>query len=119
MAKLDYQNIPSVVFSHPPIGTVGLTEEAARERYGDQVKVYQSRFTNMLHAMSEHKPKSVMKLITAGAKEKVVGVHAIGDGADELIQGFAVALNMGAHKSDLDKTVAIHPTAAEELVLLR
>jgi len=118
-AKLDYQNIPSVVFSHPPIGTVGLTEDAARERYGDQVKVYQSRFTNMLHAMSEHKPKSVMKLITAGAKEKVVGVHAIGDGADEIIQGFAVALNMGAHKADLDNTVAIHPTAAEELVLLR
>ena len=118
-AKLDYQNIPSVVFSHPPIGTVGLTEDAARERYGDQVKVYQSRFTNMLHAMSEHKPKSVMKLITAGAREKVVGVHAIGDGADEIIQGFAVALNMGAHKADLDNTVAIHPTAAEELVLLR
>ena len=118
-AKLDYQNIPSVVFSHPPIGTVGLTEDAARERYGDQVKVYQSRFTNMLHAMSEHKPKSVMKLITAGAKEKVVGVHAIGDGADEIIQGFAVALNMGAHKADLDNTAAIHPTAAEELVLWR
>jgi glutathione reductase (NADPH) len=98
---------------------VGLTEDEARDQYGDEVKVYQSRFTNMLHAMSDHKPKSVMKLITAGAKEKVVGVHVIGEGADELVQGFAVAVNMGAHKSDLDNTVAIHPTAAEELVLMR
>jgi glutathione reductase (NADPH) len=118
-SKLDYDNIASVVFSHPPIGTVGLTEDEAREQYGDEVRVYQSRFTNMLHALSEHKPKSVMKLITAGAKEKVVGVHVIGEGADELIQGFAVAIKMGAHKSDLDNTVAIHPTAAEELVLMR
>ena len=118
-AKLDYDNIPSVVFSHPPIGTVGLTEDEARDQYGDEIKVYQSRFTNMLNAMSEHKPKSVMKLITAGAKEKVVGIHVIGEGVDEVIQGFAVAMKMGAYKSDLDNTVAIHPTAAEELVLLR
>ena len=116
-AKLDYNNIPSVVFSHPPIGTVGMTEDEARERYG-QVKVYQSRFTNMVHALSEHKPKSVMKMITAGAKEKVVGIHVIGEGADEIVQGFAVAMKMGAHKEDLDDTVAIHPTASEELVLL-
>jgi len=117
-AKLDYDNIPSVVFSHPPIGTVGMTEDAARERYG-VVKVYQSRFTNMVHALSEHKPKSLMKLITAGAKEKVVGIHVIGEGADEIVQGFAVAMKMGACKADLDNTVAIHPTASEELVLLK
>jgi len=117
-AKLDYDNIPSVVFSHPPIGTVGMTEDAARERYG-VVKVYQSRFTNMVHALSEHKPKSLMKLITAGAKEKVVGIHVIGEGADEIVQGFAVAMKMGVCKADLDNTVAIHPTASEELVLLR
>jgi len=117
-AKLDYDNIPSVVFSHPPIGTVGMTEDAARECYG-VVKVYQSRFTNMVHALSEHKPKSLMKLITAGAKEKVVGIHVIGEGADEIVQGFAVAMKMGACKADLDNTVAIHPTASEELVLLR
>jgi len=117
-AKLDYDNIPSVVFSHPPIGTVGMTEDAARERYGE-VKVYQSRFTNMLHTFSEHKEKSVMKLITVGAKEKVVGIHVIGAGADEIIQGFAVAMKMGACKADIDNTVAIHPTASEELVLLR
>ena len=117
-AKLDYDNIPSVVFSHPPIGTVGLTEDEARERYG-KVKVYQSRFTNMVHALSENKPKSVIKMITAGGMEKVVGIHVIGEGADEIIQGFAVAMKMGAHKADLDNTVAIHPTASEELVLLR
>jgi glutathione reductase (NADPH) len=117
-AKLDYDNIPSVVFSHPPIATVGMTEGEARDQYGS-VKVYQSRFTNMLHSLSEHKPKSSMKLITAGAKEKVVGIHVIGEGADEMIQGFAVAMKMGACKSDLDNTVAVHPTAAEELVLLK
>lgn len=117
-AKLDYDNIPSVVFSHPPIATVGMTEGEARDKYGS-VKIYQSRFTNMLHSLSEHKPKSSMKLITAGAKEKVVGIHVIGEGADEMIQGFAVAMKMGACKSDLDNTVAVHPTAAEELVLLK
>ncbi|MCK5360079.1 MAG: glutathione-disulfide reductase, partial [Gammaproteobacteria bacterium] len=117
-AKLDYANIPSVVFSHPPIATVGMTEGEARDQYGS-VKVYQSRFTNMLHSLSEHKPKSSMKLITAGAKEKVVGIHVIGEGADEMIQGFAVAMKMGACKSDLDDTVAVHPTASEELVLLK
>jgi glutathione reductase (NADPH) len=117
-AKLDYDNIPSVIFSHPPIGTVGMTEDEARERFGE-VRVYQSRYTNMLHALSDDKKKSSVKLITAGAKEKVVGIHVIGEGADEMMQGFAVAIKMGACKSDLDKTVAIHPTASEELVLLR
>ncbi len=117
-AKLDYDNIPSVIFSHPPIGTVGMTEGEARERYGE-VKVYQSRYTNMLHALSEHKKKSSIKMITVGAREKVVGIHVIGEGADEMLQGFAVAMKMGACKSDLDSTVAIHPTASEELVLLR
>jgi len=117
-AKLDYDNIPSVVFSHPPIGTVGMTEGEARERYGE-VKVYQSRYTNMVHALSDHKKKSSIKMITAGAREKVVGIHIIGEGADEMVQGFAVAIKMGACKSDLDSTVAIHPTASEELVLLR
>lgn len=117
-SRLDYENIPSVVFSHPPIGTVGLTEEEARERYTD-VRVYQSRFTNMRYAVSERKSPTVVKLVTVGEREKVVGIHAIGDGVDEIIQGFAVALKMGACKQDLDDTVAIHPTAAEELVTLR
>ena len=118
-SRLDYDNIPTVVFSHPPIGTVGLTESAARERYGDGIRVYQSRFVNMRYAVSTHKPPTVVKLITLGPEERVVGCHVIGDGADEMMQGFAVAVNMGATKRQFDDTVAIHPTAAEELVTLR
>jgi glutathione reductase (NADPH) len=117
--RLDYENIPTVIFSHPPIGTVGLTEAEARHQYGTAVKVYSSRFTPLYHAITTHKPKSLMKLVTAGAEERVVGIHVIGPGADELLQGFAVAMRMGATKRDLDDTVAIHPTAAEELVTMR
>ena len=118
--KLDYSNIASVVFSHPPIGTVGLGEDEARETYGEgQVKVYQSRFTNMFYATSEHKLPTLMKLVTVGDQEKVVGCHVIGYQADEIIQGFAVAVKMGATKQDFDNTVAIHPTAGEEFVTMR
>ncbi len=117
--KLSYENIPSVVFSHPPIGTVGLTEDDARRIHGDAVKVYQSRYTPMYHALTRRKPKTAMKLVTVGAQEKVVGCHVIGLAADEILQGFAVAVRMGATKKDLDDTVAIHPTSAEELVTLR
>jgi glutathione reductase (NADPH) len=117
-SRLDYDGIPSVVFSHPPIGTVGLTEDQARSRF-DDVKVYTTRFTAMYHALTEHRPKTAMKLVCAGANECIVGLHIIGDGADELLQGFAVALKMGACKADFDRTVAIHPTSAEELVTLR
>ena len=116
---LDYHMIPSVVFSHPPVGTVGLTEEAARGEYGDDMKVYTSRFTPMMYALGEHKVPSAMKLITTGADEKIVGCHAIGDGVDEMMQGFAVAMRMGATKLDFDDTVAIHPTSAEEIVTMR
>ena len=119
-AKLDYENIASVVFSHPPIATVGLTEEQARDRYGESlVKVYQSRFTNMYYAVTTHRSPTVVKLVTIGDQEKIVGCHIIGMAADEMIQGFAVAITMGALKKDFDNTVAIHPTAAEELVTLR
>lgn len=119
-AKLDYDNIPTVVFSHPPIGTVGLSRERAAEVHGEEnIKVYESRFVNMRYAVSEHKPPTVVKLITAGAEEKVVGCHVVGDGADEMMQGFAVAVKMGATKANFDNTVAIHPTAAEEFVTLR
>ncbi len=117
--KLDYSNIPTVMFSHPPIGTVGLTEDEARKQHGDAVKVYQTRFTAMAHAFTEHQPTTAMKLVCVGAQEKVVGVHIIGQGADEMLQGFAVAVKMGATKADFDNTVAIHPTSAEELVTLR
>jgi glutathione reductase (NADPH) len=119
-AKLDYVDIPTVVFSHPPIGSVGLSEVEAVERFGaDSVKVYRTRFTNLYHAFTEHAQKTCMKLVTTGREERVVGVHVIGLGADELLQGFAVAVRMGATKADFDRTVAIHPTAAEELVTMR
>jgi glutathione reductase (NADPH) len=116
---LPYENIPTVVFSHPPLGTVGLTESEARDIHGDAVKVYQTRFTAMYDALTERKRKTAMKLVTVGAREKVVGCHVIGAGADEMLQGFAVAVRLGVEKSDLDDTVAIHPTSAEELVTMR
>jgi glutathione reductase (NADPH) len=116
---LDYDLIPTVVFSHPPIGTVGLTEAQARATHGDTVKVYQTRFTAMYHALAPHPVATAMKLVCVGAQEKVVGCHVIGPGADEMLQGFAVAIRMGATKRDFDDTVAIHPTSAEELVTLR
>lgn len=117
--RLDYTNIPSVVFSHPPLGTLGLTEDEAREQHGDAVKVYQTRFTPMYHSITRRKTHTAMKLVTVGAREKIVGCHIIGQGADEMLQGFAVAIRMGATKADLDDTVAIHPTSAEELVTMR
>ena len=118
-ARLDYANIPTVVFSHPPIGTVGLSEDEARALYGDDVTVYQARFTPLYHAIGSRQPHTLMKLVTVGAREQVVGCHLIGLGVDEIIQGFAVAVRMGASKRDLDNTVAIHPTSAEELVTMR
>jgi glutathione reductase (NADPH) len=117
--KLDYDNIPTVVFSHPAIGTIGLTEEQARQQYGDDVKVYNSSFTSMYTAITKHRQPTKMKLVCLGQEEKVIGIHIIGLGADEMLQGFAVAVKMGATKQDFDNTVAIHPTSAEELVTMR
>jgi glutathione reductase (NADPH) len=117
---LDYHNIPTVVFGHPPIGTVGLTEQAARDDYGDEaVTVFESSFVPLYHALTTAKPRCDMKLVTVGPKRRVVGVHVVGPGADEMMQGFAVAVRMGATKEDFDDTVAIHPTSAEELVTMR
>ena len=116
---LEYRLIPTVIFTHPPIGTVGMTEPEARAEHGDAVKVYQSRFNPMQYALSQHKVPMTMKLVTVGDEERVVGCHMIGDAADEILQGFAVAVRMGARKRDLDDTVAIHPTSAEELVTMR
>lgn len=117
---LDYNNVPTVVFSHPPIGTVGLTEENAIEQFGkDNVKVYSSSFTSMYTAVTEHKQLTKMKLICVGAEEKILGIHGIGYGMDEILQGFAVALKMGATKKDFDNTIAIHPTSSEEFVTMR
>ena len=119
-ARMDYTWIPSVVFSHPPVGTVGLTEPAARKQYGDDgVTVYRTEFTPMRYALSAHKLTTAMKLVCAGPEEKVVGLHIVGDAADEMLQGFAVAVQMGATKADFDATLAIHPTSGEELVTLK
>ena len=116
---LDYANIPTVIFSHPPMGTVGLSEIEAHALHGEAVKIYTSRFIPLYQSMLDHKTHAAMKLITVGPEEKVVGCHVIGPGADEMLQGFAVAIRMGATKRDLDDTVAIHPTSAEELVTMR
>ena len=118
-SRLDYTMIPTVVFSHPPIGSVGLSEAEARARYGDAVKVYATDFVGMYYAVMERKPRTAMKLVCTGPEERVIGCHVIGDGADEMLQGFAVAIRMGATKQDFDSTVAIHPTSAEELVTMR
>ncbi len=117
--RLDYELIPTVVFTHPPIGSVGLSEAEARERYGDAVKVYVTGFVGMYYAITDDKPRTDMKLVCLGQEEKIIGCHVIGDGADEMMQGFAVAVRMGATKRDFDDTVAIHPTSAEELVTMR
>ncbi|KAF1297973.1 glutathione-disulfide reductase [Enterococcus sp. JM4C] len=117
---LDYNLVPTVVFTHPPIATIGLTEDQAIEQYGtDQIKVYRSRFTPMYFALSEYRQKCEMKLICLGEEEKIIGLHGIGQGVDEMLQGFAVAIKMGATKKDFDNTVAIHPTGAEEFVTMR
>ncbi|MGJ8692664.1 MAG: glutathione-disulfide reductase [Thalassotalea sp.] len=118
---LDYSNVATVVFSHPVIGTVGLTEQEAIDEHGaDNVKVYTSQFTSLYQAITEeHRDPTRMKLVCAGAAEKIVGIHSIGFGSDELLQGYAVALKMGATKADFDNTVAIHPTSAEEFVTMR
>ncbi|KAI9671765.1 MAG: Glutathione reductase [Alyxoria varia] len=122
-AKLDYDQIPSVVFAHPEVGTTGLTEPAARAKYGDEnIKVYNTSFTDMYYAMmdkQDDKAPSAFKVVCAGPEEKVVGIHIVGKGCSEMLQGFGVAVKMGARKSDLDSCVAIHPTGAEELVTLK
>ncbi|KAK4549652.1 GTP-binding protein gtr1 [Oleoguttula mirabilis] len=121
-AHLDYSNIPSVVFAHPEVGSIGLTEPAAREKYGDEnIKVYNSSFTAMYYSMMEPEDKgpTSYKLVCAGKEEKVVGMHILGLGSGEILQGFGVAIKMGATKADFDRCVAIHPTSAEELVTMK
>ena len=119
-AKMDYATIPTVIFSHPAIGTVGLTQEEAEKQYGKEaIKVYTSSFASMYSAVTQHRQLAKFKLITAGPEETVVGLHGLGYGVDEMIQGFAVAIKMGATKADFDATVAIHPTGSEEFVTMR
>lgn len=118
-AKLDAENVPSVVFSHPPLATVGLTEAEARERHGDDVHIYRSNFRPMREALAESAQRSLFKLVCVGEDRRVVGLHLLGDSADEILQGFAVALKRGVTLDDLHDTIAIHPTSAEEIVLMR
>ncbi|MBT8132688.1 MAG: glutathione-disulfide reductase [Gammaproteobacteria bacterium] len=116
--KLDYSCIPTVVFSHPTIGTVGMTEPEAVAQYGDEVRIYQTRYKPMYDQLTERETHAAAKLVVVGKDERIVGCHVLGPGADEMLQGYAVAIRMGATKADFDDTVAIHPTAAEEVVTL-
>ncbi|KAK2777699.1 Glutathione reductase [Onygenales sp. PD_12] len=123
-SKLSYADIPTVVFSHPEVGTTGLTEPEAIAQYGaDNIKVYHTKFSAMFYDVlpAEEKAKNPteMKLVCAGPEEKVVGLHILGLGVGEMLQGFGVAVKMGATKKDFDSCVAIHPTSAEELVTMR
>ncbi|KAJ5598897.1 hypothetical protein N7510_011847 [Penicillium lagena] len=123
-AKLSYENIPTVVFAHPEVGSIGLTEPQARQRYGNEhIRIYHTKFTALFYDVMTQGDKiknpTEMKLICAGPGEKVVGMHILGLGVAEMLQGFGVAVKMGATKKDFDSCVAIHPTSAEELVTLR
>jgi len=118
-AKLDYDDVPTVIFAHPPLAAVGLTEAQARERHGDDVYVYRSTFRPMLQALADRPQHSLFKLVCVGTERRVVGIHLLGEGADEILQGFAVALKKGITLADLRDTVAIHPTSAEEVVLMQ
>ena len=120
-SKLDYTNIPSVVFAHPEVGSIGMTEPEAREKLGDKVKIYNTGFTDLYYSMMDQDDKAptTYKLICVGPEEKVVGLHILGKGSSEILQGFGVAVKMGATKKDFDSCVAIHPTSAEELVTLK
>jgi glutathione reductase (NADPH) len=120
-AKFEYSNIATVVFSHPPIGVIGMTEPQAKEVFGEEaVTVYKSVFKPMHFALCDEEAKKpmAMKLVCAGPEERVVGLHVIGIAADEMLQGFCVAIKMGATKADFDNAVAIHPTASEEFVTM-
>jgi len=123
-ARLDPNDIATVVFAHPPLGKVGLTEADARARHGDAVRVYRSGFRPMLHALADSPQRSLFKLVCvadgdAPAAQRVVGIHLLGEASDEILQGFALALKRGVTLADLHATMAIHPTSAEELVLMR
>lgn len=115
--SVSYQNIPSAVFSQPPIGTVGLTEEDARKEHA--VAIYQSRFRPMKHTLSGRDEYSVMKLIVDKESDKILGAHMMGLDAPEIVQGVGIAIKAGATKADFDATIGIHPTAAEEFVTMR
>jgi len=116
--KMDHADVPSAVFSQPPIGAVGLTEERARQEYGE-VDVYLARFTPMKNTLSGREERTLMKLVVDPRSDRVLGCHMLGPDAPEIIQGLAVAIKCGATKKQFDQTVGIHPSAAEEFVTMR
>ena len=116
--KMDYEGVPTAVFTHPNIGTVGLTEAQAREKYA-HVAVYRSEFKPLRHTLSGSSERSLVKLLVDTASDRVVGLHMVGPDAGEVVQGFAVAMKAGATKAVFDATIGIHPTLAEEFVTLR
>ncbi|MEL7173150.1 MAG: NADPH-glutathione reductase, partial [Pseudomonadota bacterium] len=116
--KPDHALVATAIFTQPEVGTIGLSEEAARAE-GFDVEIYRSRFRPMVHTLSGRDEKMLTKLIVDKADRKVLGVHIVGHGAGEMIQLAAIAVKMGATKEDFDRTVAVHPTAAEELVTMR
>ncbi|MFT3718341.1 glutathione-disulfide reductase [Pseudorhodoferax sp.] len=116
--RVDYDNVPTAVFTHPPVGTVGLTEAAARRRFG-RVAVYRTEFRPLRHTLSGSGERTLVKLVVDQDSDRVVGLHMVGADAPEIVQGFAVALRAGATKAVFDTTIGIHPTAAEEFVTLR
>ena len=117
--QMSYENVPTAVFTTPEAATVGMTEAEAKEKYGDAVKVYRSKFRPMYYTLPGKQEKTLMKLIVETTNNKVVGAHMVGDSAAEIIQGVAVAVKMGATKADFDATVGIHPSSAEEFVTMR
>lgn len=117
--QMSYENIPTAVFTTPEAATVGLTEAEAKEKYGDAVKVYRSKFRPMYYTLPDKQEKTLMKLIVDTNTDQVVGAHMVGDGAAEIIQGVAIAVKMGATKANFDATVGIHPSSAEEFVTMR
>jgi len=117
-STVDYDFIPTAIFSQPPVGTVGYAEEDARAHFG-AIKVFTSSFTPLRYTVSEEKERAFMKMIVSAADDRVVGLHMCGEDAGEIIQGFAVALRAGATKQQFDTTIGIHPSAAEEFVTMR
>ena len=122
---MDYDFVPTAIFSHPPLSVMGFMEAQAREKYGDdEVTVHKSTWVNMMYSREflvegQFMPKTMAKLVCVGDQQKIVGLHMIGLATDEILQGFGVAIKMGATKADFDSVVAIHPTSAEELVTIQ
>ncbi|MBD2295902.1 glutathione-disulfide reductase [Anabaena sphaerica FACHB-251] len=116
---MSYENVPTAIFTTPEAATVGLTEAEAREKYGDAVKIYRSRFRPMYYTLAGKEEKTMMKLVVDQNTDKVLGAHMVGTNAAEIIQGIAIAIKMGATKANFDATVGIHPSSAEEFVTMR